>query len=218
MHTRYYRIYRMALTAVLLAGMGGCDRTWRVYDAQKLASARKVLVLPAIGAPGVAGPKAGAVQTGLLVTRLAGLKRFDVEGAGRFRKAAREAGVSGAEMYSLSVQRRLAEQFDADLIVLCDVFDYRATTLQKNSSGYFHSSNWTESMCWAGVNLRMIDPSDGHLVYYGMGSAKSQVGYGTAMLEATDRALAGMASVRPAVVEPATVEPTSKPTAAGDQP
>ena len=148
--------------------------------------------MPAVGAPGGEGPRAGPVQTGLLITVLDQTGRFAVEGPGRSRQLVSAATSSASTTWARDVQADLAGELDADLIVVCEVIDFRATTETKQQSYYFGQRTWTESTYWAGVSVRLIGPTDGRLVYFGTGEGSSKVGYGPALLDATRAALIGV--------------------------
>ncbi len=183
--------HRFTLLAVLLiaALLVGCDQ-WKVYEPQDLAAARKVVVLPAAGAPGGFGPHAGRVQTGLLITALDRTGRFKVEGPARLRQ--RMSAFGDPSLWSADTQGALAAELGADLLAIAEVVDYRPTVDTRRSNYYFGSSTQTESTFWASVNVRLIRPADGAIVYYGTGTAESKDGYGPAMLQATDQAVTGL--------------------------
>ncbi len=148
--------------------------------------------MPAVGAPGSEGPRAGPVQTGLLITVLDQTGRFAVEGPGRSRQLVSAVTGSVPTIWARDVQADLAGDLDADLIVVSEVIDFRATTETKQRNYYFGQHSWTESTYWAGVSVRLIDPTNGRLVYFGTGEGNSKVGYGPALLDATRAALVGV--------------------------
>jgi len=186
------RLVTLVVAAAVIVLVGGCDAQWQLYDAAALGSARKLLVMPAVGAPGSDGPRVGPVQTGLLITVLDQTGRFTVEGPCQSRqKTIAEAGM-GQAVWDQAFQADLADQLDVDLLVVSEVFDFRATTQYKSAWYYVGESNWTESTYCAGVSLRLISPADGRLVYFGMGEGASQLGYGPALLDATRAALIGV--------------------------
>lgn len=168
--------------------LSGCAPKSRIYDPDAITKARRVAVLPAVSAPGPDGVTAGPVQASLLIGSLANAGRFRVEGPGRLRRAfAQEAG---AREWSSTLQADLAMKLGLDVLVLCEIGDYRYT--KKTSSSWFvvGSSERTESTYWVSAAVRLVDPRTGKLLYSGQGEASSQQGYGPALAAATEAALA----------------------------
>jgi len=190
---------------VASAMTAGCASQSGIYDGYALHQARRVAVLPGLGAPGMGGENAGAMQSSVVITSLANCKAFDVEGPGRLRKAITERS-SGSDS-ERDLQASVARDLGIDLLVLPDVTDYRFEKEWKSSWWYFGSSTWTETTYIAGVNVRIIDPDDGRLVYAGSGQATSKLGYGPAVREATETA---MTELKQFLAGPATAPPTGK--------
>ena len=186
----YHPLWLLCVLATAFA-LAGCQKPWQLYDPDALAEADKLLVMPAAGAPGPHGPNAGPVETGLLITAIDQLGRFDVEGPGRMRAAFKSLD-TGPAVWSPNAQSDLTGQLDADLLVIAEVFDFRPLVVQRHSDYYFGERNWTESNFIVGVTVRIVDPAQGRLIYRGNGSAKSETGYGQAMTQATNLALEGI--------------------------
>ena len=172
--------------------LAGCGPKANIYDAYALTEAKRVAVMPGLGAPGPDGMNAGPAESSLLITALADLDYYQVEGPGRIRKAAK-AGVATRPAMSRSLQAEITDRLDIDLLVLADVTDYRFTKQWKSASWFVGSSQWTETTYWAGVDMRIVTPDDGRIVYSGSGSASSKHGYGPALQQATVKALAELA-------------------------
>ena len=90
------------------------------------------------------------------------------------------------------LQADIARRLHIDLLVIPDVTDYRFTKQWKSQGGMFGSSQWTETTYWVALNVRIVKPEDGRLVYSGSGSGSSDQGYGPAVRQATDSALEGL--------------------------
>jgi hypothetical protein len=167
----------------------GCGPSGGIYDPETLAAARNLVVLPGVGAPGLEGTNAGQMQSGLLITSLANLDYFRVEGPARMRKQLAAAGGTGAKLLSPKLQADLAKRLETALLVLTEVLDYRFTKETKSRDWYFGSNTWTETTYWVTTALRFVRPGDGKLVFAGVGEGQSQVGYGPAVLIANENAL-----------------------------
>ena len=179
---------------LLAAGLllaSGCDEARNVFDPAALTGADRAAVMPGVGAPGSDGRGAGVMEASVVITSLAKLKHFDMEGPGRMRKAlASGAAVGPAEAHAR--QAAITRDLGIDLLVLPDVTDYRFTKESKSQSFYVGSNTWTETTYWAGVALRIVKPADGRVVYFARGEAKSKEGYAPAVQQATDKALAAL--------------------------
>lgn len=189
--TAYRAPWREGLALVTVAAsalLTGCGPKSRIYDPQALAKARSVAVLPAVSAPGPDGATAGGVQASLLIGSLANTQRFRVEGPGRLRRAF--ARQEGARQWSSTLQADLARKLGIDVLVLCEIGDYRYTKKTRSSWFIVGSSERTESTYWVSATVRLVDPLTGKLLYSGQGSASSQQGYGPALAVATEAALA----------------------------
>ncbi len=189
------QVLSSSLLACLLGAsalLAGCVPKTNIYDAYALTEARRVAVMPGLGAPGPDGTNAGTAESSLLITSLAGLDYYQVEGPGRIRKAAK-AGLATRPATSRSLQAEITDRLDIDLLVLADVTDYRFTKQWRSASWFVGSSQWTETTYWAGVDMRIVTPDDGRIVYSGSGSASSRRGYGPALQQATGKALAELA-------------------------
>ena len=173
--------------ALAFVAMAGCAGPSGIHDAYALSQAKKVAVLPAVGAPGPDGTNAGPMQTGLLITALSDLKHFDVSGPGELRKAL--SASTRPAVWERKLQTDLAGKLGIDLLVLAEVVEYRFTKQWKSSSVLVAASRWTESTYHAAVAVRLVCPTDGRLVYSGSGSAESRGGYGPALVAATNAAL-----------------------------
>ena len=184
------RSWLCVMPALILSA--GCGPRTNIYDAYALTEAKRVAVMPGLGAPGPDGRNAGLAESSLLITALADLDYYQVEGPGRMRKAVK-AGAATRPAFSRSLQAEIADRLDIDLLVLADVTDYRFTKQWKSASWLVGSSQWTETTYWAGVDMRIIKPDDGRIVYSGSGSASSKQGYGPALRQATGEALAELA-------------------------
>jgi len=168
--------------------LAGCGPKSGIFDGGALSAAKRVAVMPAAGAPGADGVDAGRMEAGLLLTSLANLNRFQVEGPGRLRKAA--TSQPGQKLpWSAALQADLARELGIDLLVVAEVTDYRFTKEWKSASWYFGSSTWTETTYWVALNVRFVKPDDGKLVYCGSGAGSSKEGYGPATAVATEAAM-----------------------------
>jgi len=163
-----------------LAVLGGCAAKTHIYDSYALLNSRKLAVLPGVGAPGPDGHRAGAMQAGVMITELANLQRYKVIGSGRLRKEL----AGQADPWDPETSAGIAKKLDIDLLVLPEVTDYYFTKQSRSRSFLVGSSSWTTSEYWVTVRTMIVKP-DGKLVYSGLGSAKSDMGYGPAVLEAT---------------------------------
>lgn len=178
-----------AAVGLVLMCIAGCGPTGGIYDPETLAAARNLVVLPGVGAPGLEGINAGRMQSGLLITSLANLDYFKVEGPARMRKQLAAAGGTGAKLLSPKLQADLAKRLETALLVLTEVLDYRFTKQTKSRNWYFGSNTWTETTYWVTTALRFVRPEDGKLVFAGTGEGRSKLGYGPAVLIANENAL-----------------------------
>ncbi|MBN1555248.1 MAG: hypothetical protein JXA11_10920 [Phycisphaerae bacterium] len=148
----------------------------QVHDSKALVSAKRVAVMPVVRPEGIAD---GGGQAGVLMTELAGMDYYDVEGVGRFRRALKkQQGQS-----DLTTQQTVAEELGIDALGVCEVTDYRWTTKTKGNA-YFTQTQCTYHVA---LQIRLIS-LDGKVLYTGKGAASSQKGYGPATLEATRKA------------------------------
>jgi hypothetical protein len=175
---------RKTLTASCLALMilGGCVAPTHIYDSYALLNSRKIAVLPGVGAPGPDGQHAGAMQAGTMITELANLQQYDVIGGGRMRKEL----TAQKDIWDPNASTAIARKLGIDLIVLPEVTDYSFTKTSKGNWFLIGSNSWTLSKYWVTVRTTIVKP-DGAMVYSGVGSAKSDMGYGPAVLLATSQ-------------------------------
>ena len=169
--------------------IGGCAGPPGLYDPHAIERAQRVAVLPGVGAPGLDGPGAGQMEASLVITSLARMRRFAVEGPARLRKAMGEEATS-RPAGGRDLQADAARKLGIDLLVLPDVTDYRFTKEWKSRSWLVASSERSRSDYWAAVSVRIVAPGDGRLVYAGSGQGQSDQGYGPAVRQATEAALA----------------------------
>lgn len=187
--TRCSRVAWFAVVGLAFMCIAGCGPTGGIYDPEALAAAGSLVVLPGVGAPGFDGANAGRMQSGLLITSLANLDYFKVEGPGRMRKALAGAGGAADNLFSRKLQADLAKKLKTALLVLTEVLDYRFTKETKTQDWYFGTSTWTETTYWVTTALRFVRPADGKLVFAGTGEGQSKVGYGPAVLAANENAM-----------------------------
>jgi len=167
-------------SCLALIVLGGCAAQRHIYDSYALLNSRKLAVLPGVGAPGPDGHRAGRMQAGVMITELANLQRYEVTGGGRIRKELADRGDPWDPETSVGTAKKL----DIDLLVLPEVTDYYFTKTSRSRSFLVGSSSWTTTEYWVTVRTTIVKP-DGKLVYSGLGSAKSDMGYGPAVLDAT---------------------------------
>jgi hypothetical protein len=173
-------LWILGVLAVL--GVVGCAPESQICDARALVSARRVAVMPVVRPEGVAD---GGGQSGVLITELAALGYYDVEGVGRFRRALKKSDGNNDP----AKQQAVAKELSLDALGVCEVTDSRWTTDVRTAWYYVGSANWTEYTYHVSVQVRLISP-DGKVLYVGRGTAESKNGYGPATVEATRNALA----------------------------
>ncbi len=169
----------LRLGVIILAWivLNGCEESSGIYQPKELLVARKIVVMPAVSS---AGPTGGNCQAGLLLTSLAKLGRYQVEGPGQIRRAlAASPGKSQIE---------LARELGIDLFAVCEVADFRWTVEHKSQSYYFGQSTWTETEYHVGIAFRLVGPN-GRLVYSAGGVAESKDGFGPTTIAATETAV-----------------------------
>jgi hypothetical protein len=160
--------------------LGGCAARQHIYDSYALLNSRKLAVLPGAGAPGPDGHQAGRMQAGAMITELANLQRYEVTGSGLLRREL----AGGGDPWDPETSTSIAKKLDIDLLVLPEITDYYFTKKSRSRSFLLGSSSWTTSEYWVTVRTMIVKP-DGKLVYSGVGSATSDMGYGPAVLQAT---------------------------------
>ncbi|MBN1943763.1 MAG: hypothetical protein JW849_10765 [Phycisphaerae bacterium] len=174
------QVWRLGVFVFL--GVVGCLPESHVHDAKTLVSAKRVAVMPVVRPEGIAD---GGGQAGVLMTELAAMDYYDVEGVGRFRRALKKAG----EANDPALQQTVAEKLHLDALGVCEVTDYRWTTSEKGAWYVVGTASWTECTYHVSVQIRLTSP-DGKVLYTGRGTAESKEGYGPATLQATRKALA----------------------------
>lgn len=165
--------------------LGGCAPARHIYDSYALLNSRKLAVLPGVGAPGPDGQLAGAMQSGAMITALGNLQRYEVTGSGLLRKELADKSDPWDPETSIDAAKTLG----IDLFVLPEVTDYYFTKKKRGRWFVVGSSSWTTSEYWVTVRTMIVKP-DGRIVYSGLGSARSDLGYGPAVLQATDLCIA----------------------------
>jgi hypothetical protein len=169
------------LGVVVFLGVVGCLPESRVHDAPSLVSAKRVAVMPVVRPEGIAD---GGGQSGVLMTELAAMDYYKVEGVGRFRRALKQAEGKN----DLVVQQAVAKELGLDALGVCEVTDYRWTTSNRSAWYGVGAASWTECTYHVAVQVRLISP-EGKVLYTGRASAESKKGYGPATLQATRKAL-----------------------------
>lgn len=201
---------------LLMTSVGCAGSAAGVYDPVSLGAARHVAVLPGVGAPGLDGNSAGDMQASLVITSLAEMRQFDVEGPARLRKALASPPASqpatapaehaakpadaaatqpatapaGQPAATMAAQTEAASKLGIDLLFLPDVTDYRFTKQWKSSNYGVAATEKSRTTYHVAVAVRAIKPSDGRVVYIGSGQAQGEDGFGPAVLAATRNALA----------------------------
>lgn len=177
---------RIAVAALLAIVLGGCQGTG-VLDPAALASARSVGVLPGVGAPGTDGSGAGPMESGLLITCIVDLQRFQtVQGPAAIRKA---ADAKKDALWDVTFQAQIARDLGIDLLAVSEVLEYRFEKKYRSSSAVVTKALWTETTHFVTTTVRLIRPQDGKLVYCGTGRGESKEGYGPAVLAANAQAM-----------------------------
>jgi hypothetical protein len=171
--------------AALLFCAVGCGPECMVHDAQSLSAVRRVAVMPVARPDGVS---AGYSQAGVLLTELAAMDAFGVEGPGQFRRALRQAGKEGDEKLQADIARKLG----IDALGVCEVSESRWTTRYRSASYYFGTAVWSERTYHLSVQVTLMTP-DGRLLYTGRAAAESKEGFAPATGEATRQALIPLA-------------------------
>jgi len=171
------------LGAAVFMGMVGCLPEQQVHDSSALVSARRVAVMPVVRPEGIAD---GGGQSGVLMTELAAMDYYDVEGVGRFRRALKKA----RNPNDLKTQQAVAKELGIDALGVCEVTDYRWTTSMQGNA-YFRQTVCTYRVA---LQIQLISP-DGKILYTGRGYASSDKGYGPAALEATKQAMRSLSNL-----------------------
>lgn len=170
-------VLRLGVIMLAWIVLSGCEEGSGIYQPKELLIAKKIVVMPAVSS---AGPGGRNCQAGLLLTSLAQLGRYQVEGPGQIRRAlAASPGKSQIE---------LAGELGIDLFAVCEVADFRWTVEHKSQSYYFGRSTWTETKYHVGIAFRLVGP-DGRLVYSATGVAESKDGFGPTTIAATETAV-----------------------------
>ena len=142
----------------------------------------------------MAGQDAGHMETGAVLTTLGQRENPVVEGPGRLRKAMREK-LAGSAKLTPQLQAQLAREMGIDLLMLGEVAEYEFTRKTHTLPLPFVAAGWSETTCHVTVNVRLIAPDSGRLVYSSSGKAESTSGYGPAVLAATQRACGPLTNV-----------------------
>jgi hypothetical protein len=169
------------LSVAGLVSLAGCFPENQVHDSKSLVAAKRVAVMPVVRPEGIAD---GGGQSGVLMTELAAMDYYDVEGVGRFRRALKTSDAKN----DLAAQQAVAKELGVDALGVCEVTDYRWTTSKKGAWYGVGVATWTECTYHVSLQIRLISP-DGKVLYTGRATAESKKGYGPATLEATRKAL-----------------------------
>lgn len=181
------------LLCVCLVGiffLGGCVKESVLVDRKALADGGKFIVLPLSDAPGEQADGSGEVVTGAIAAQMLqepNVKLFDV-GSAKLKKALEESGFDAMDISDPVVAAELARELGAQFVVTGEVMHYAPEKQASAGALWIFQGGGTTSRYWVCLHLRIVQASNGKIVYAGEGTAVSQEGYAPAAEQACEQA------------------------------
>ena len=182
----------LAVAAVAMTGCQAADSP--LFDADAIAAARSVIVLPMVDAPGAEGTGSGKVVSGVLMAELVQMGRFNVVHIPRekFEQALARSGYSASDCYDPAVSAGLGKELAADAVVCGEITHYGTQKEHSSTAVLVVASGGTKTTHWVSLNLRMVKAGEGRIIYVGSGTASSKEGYTAAVASAAKQATASL--------------------------
>ncbi len=181
----------LACTAAAMFPLAGCQPPRpALFDADALTAARRLIVLPLVDAPGPEGKGSGRVVSGAIIADLLRMGRFDIVNIPRKKlmSALEKTGYALQDCYDPVVAAAVGKELNADAVVCGELTHYG--TEKEHSTTYIMiaGGGQTDTRHWASLNLRIVSPADGSIIYNGTGNASSKEGYTSAIRSAVRQA------------------------------
>ena len=181
--------------AVAAVATTGCQPAHSpLYDPDAVAAARSLIVLPMVDAPGAEGAGSGRVVSGVVISELVRLGRFNVVHVSRekLNEALTGSGYSASDCYDPAVSAALGKELDADAVVCGELTHYGTQKEHSSTAVLVVAGGGTQTTHWVSLNLRMVKAGEGRIIYVGSGTASSKEGYTAAVASAARQATASL--------------------------
>ena len=192
---------RAAASAIVLgllcaASLFGCEPPRpKLFDENAIRTARTVLVLPLIDAPGEPAIGSGAAFRGTVEQHLLNGCKFDVIDLSKAKlsEILKDTGLDVMDCYDPAVAAKIARKFNADLAVTGELPHYAIQREMSSTTVVIITGGKTKTTHLVCVSIRIVNASDAKIIYTGTGVAQDPEGFTNAASQAVKQALASLA-------------------------
>jgi hypothetical protein len=187
------------LGALFAACPVGCEPPRpKLFDTDALRAAGTVLVLPLADAPSEEATGSGAAFRGTIEQSLLNDCNLNVINLSetKLAEALKKTGLDIVDCYDPAVATEIAREFKADLAVTGELLHYTIQREMSNTTVVIITGGETKVTHWVSVSLRLVNASDGKIIYTGAGTAQDPEGFTNAASQAVKQALASLAYFR----------------------
>lgn len=174
----------------LLTGLVGCGpETSNIRYQERLATVKKVAVLPFVDAPGDQAKGSGSIVVNAVVRALLQCEDIQVIERSRIRSVIDERKFQRAQLSDPSVASKIGKLAGADLVFLGEVTQYEAQQEYGHVGVSVITGGGTERTHRVGLSVRAVDVKDGRIIYAELGQGVDKKGYSQAAKLAADEVL-----------------------------
>jgi len=178
---------RVSVAAFWLAFLAGCgaEQTVQVKSPEALAKVRRVAIIPFSDGPGYQGRNSGQAVAGFIVGRIAQSARFKLVERTKMKTVIGEKDLQSSSMLDPSTAARYGKLLGVDAVIVGSVSEY------EHHRGMIPAAYVTipTNEYTVSATLRMINVSDGEVIYAASSSGKSGSSFAQAGTQLAHRLL-----------------------------
>lgn len=187
----------MMLAGVLpaLCALAGCAPARPpLFDAEALAQADRVIVLPLADGPGPKANGSGKVLRGAVIRELLHMPDLGVINLTdeNLQALLQKLGYAVQDCYDPMVAAEVARALDADTVVTGEITHYDTQQEQARTTVIIVTGGGTDTTHWVSANVRLIRAKDAKIIYTGTGTASHTEGYTQAASSVAKRSFASL--------------------------
>lgn len=165
--------YRNVIGLVILAGLvsavAGCAAQPEIINAEQISRVKTVAVLPFADAPGYNAQNSGQAVAGFVTTELVSQGRYKIAERSKLNSVISEQDLQDAQLTDAEAAKRIGKLLGVDAIIVGSASQYDMDKTQV----YIHIVPIVSKDYKVGVSIRMIDATNGQVIYAHSASGQS---------------------------------------------
>lgn len=188
------RVMLCGAAAAALTAAGCAPPRPALFDAQALAHADRLIVLPLADGPGPKAKGSGAVLRGAAIRELLHMPDVGVLNVtdDQLQETLTKLGFAVQDCYDPAVAAEVGRALGVDAVVTGEVTHYDTQQEQAQTTVMIVTGGGTDTIHWVSAALRVVRSKDGRIIYTGRGCASHPEGYTQAAQTVCKQALASL--------------------------